>query len=190
MPEHGVEMRTLHAIALCSALAALSGGVAEAQSYAGRPGQHVTRFDVEPHVLFDYGFNRGPGDYGGGFGAGIRFGIPLMRNGPVPSINDSLVLSLGADFTWWSGHHDQNSVWVASDVVIPVMLQWNFYLAPAFSLFPEAGIAVAFPGCGGCGVYAAPGLALGGRIHFSDGGYPALVIRVGFPMGLTAGIAF
>ena len=177
--------------AMASTSALSSARTAEAQSFAGTPGRHVSGFDVEPHFVFGYGFSRGPGDYGGGFGGGIRFGIPLMRNGPVPSINNSLVLSLGADFTWWSGHIDHSNVWVSSEVVIPVMLQWNFYLAPAFSLFPEAGIAIGFAGCGDCGVYVAPGFALGGRIHFSrDAGYPALVIRIGFPVGLTAGIAF
>lgn len=179
---------TLGALAAAGVMAMT--GSAWAQSFAGRPGAHVTGVEVEPQVVVGYGFDRGPG-YTDGFGFGLRLGIPLMANGPITSINDSLALSVGADLVYWNGSYNQNTFWGTSELLIPVMLQWNFYLTRVFSIFPEAGVALGIGGCSDCGFYAAPGFALGARIHL-DGraGYPALVARIGFPAGLTLGVAF
>lgn len=165
-------------------------GTAHAQNFASRAGAHRSRFDVEPHFVLGYGFDRGPG-YGGGGGFGVRFGVPLMANGPISTINNSLVLSFGVDVTYWSGRYARNTFWSTSEVLFPLMLQWNFYLTPYFSLFPEVGAAFGLGGCDGCAFYAAPGFAVGGRVHF-DGraGYPAFVFRLGFPTGITLGVVF
>ena len=186
-------MTTRHSALLGISIAAIifgaTAGTAHAQSFASRHGAHTSRFDVEPHFVLGYGFDRGSG-YSSGYGFGVRFGVPLMPHGPT-NLNNSLVLSFGADVTYWNSRFQHNTFWGTSEVIVPIMLQWNFYLSRWFSFFPEAGVAVGIGGCAGCAFFAAPGFALGGRVHF-DGraGYPALVFRIGFPVGFTVGIAF
>lgn len=183
-------MNTPHKILLSVVTAAAlsaAAGTASAQNFAGRHGAHTSRFDVEPHFVLGYGFDRGPG-YTDGVGFGLRLGVPLLPHGPL-AINNSLVLSFGADLTYWSGPFQRDTFWRTSEVIFPFMLQWNFYLTPWFSIFPEIGAAFGSGGCGACAFFALPGVAFGARIHL-DGraGYPALVFRVGFPSGFTAGI--
>jgi hypothetical protein len=162
--------------------------MAPAYGYGEYYGGHSDGFDIEPHLILGYGFDRGPG-YTDGFGFGVRFGAPLVPGGILAGVEDSLALSFGADLTYWSGSYQSNTFWATSEVLFPVMLQWNFYLTRAFSIFPEGGVAFGLGGCSTCAFYAAPGLALGARIHF-DGraGYPAFVFRIGFPSGITLGI--
>src|SRR6478735_6628979 len=76
-------------------LAALSIVTLEAPARADtliikNPGDHPKYyFEAEPHLVL--GFIDPPGYAAGtGFGAGFRGSIPLMRNGFVPSINNSI----------------------------------------------------------------------------------------------------
>ncbi len=175
-------------IASATALAALTK-LRTAYAYGGQDGLHASGMDVEAHVIFGYGFERGPG-YAGGFGLGLRFGVPIVPRGLLSSVRDSLVLSFGADYIYWAGSSQPSTFWSDSEIVAPVVLQWNFYLSPSLSVFPEAGVAVGVGGCPGCLLYALPDIALGMRVHFDgESGYPALVIRVGFPVGITLGVA-
>ncbi len=157
-------------------------------AHAQGRGGHVSKVDIELHGVFGYGWRAA--DQGENFGLGVRVGIPLIPNGPIRSINNSLVLGLGADVVFWSGYNGR-AFFDTSTVIIPAVIQWNFYIAPIFSIFPEVGVAFATGGCYGCGFGAWPGIALGGRIHFNnDAGYPAFTFRLGFPTGLTLGVSF
>ncbi len=158
---------------------------AEAQAIIGQPGRHGMHVEVEPHLILNwYGVGWGGGGYGAGWGAGVRVGIPLMTNGPIASINNSLALGLGLDalvYSWgdrWSRYGFGGAI----EPVLSVNLQWNFYLFGAFSLFLEGGVAAGLGFCGSeCGFWVWPGLALGGRVHFGGrADLPSLTFRFGF----------
>src|SRR4051812_49362509 len=61
------------------------------------PGDHPRyAFEAEPHLVL--GFIDPPGYANGtGFGVGFRGSIPLVRNGFVPSINNSVAIGFGID---------------------------------------------------------------------------------------------
>lgn len=183
-------MKRLLATAAVGSGLVLASGSASAQSIIEQPNNHQTKVDVEVHGVFGYSWHRGWYDrgywVGGGWGVGVRVGVPLMPNGPVRTINNSLMLNLGGELLFWSYYYGWDQ---AMELVAPLALQWNFYLLPAFSLFLEGGLALGVAGCCGFGFW--PGLALGGRVHFNGrADYPALVFRVGFPVGFTLGVAF
>ena len=176
-------------------LAASSAG---AQSFVHRPGDHASGLEVELHGIIAYsvwGNATAPG-------VGLRFGIPLMRNGFIGSINNGVALGIGADLYFWPDWVDQGHVHAfRTGLSVPVMLQWSFYLAEHFSFFIEGGVAATFGfwdgyynDCGSGAVvlcYLTPGAAIGGRWHWTGGArYPAFTFRVGFPSGLTLGISF
>lgn len=173
-----------------TALVLGTAGEASAQMIISSPGAHENKVEIEPHLTW--------AGYYGGLGVGLRVGIPLIPNGPVQTINNSLALSLGGDFFFYS--YGRGGYFGAAALTIPVMLQWNFYLHGVFSLFVEGGVAADFyfyhrgVGCGdfdyGCSFGIWPGLALGGRVHFNGrAGYPALTFRFGFPAS-SIGISF
>jgi hypothetical protein len=167
----------------------LAAGSASAQSIIEQPGNHASKVDVEVHGILGSRFWGNGG--GWGWGAGVRVGIPLMANGPIRTINNSFNLNVGGEVLFWSDYWGRG--WGgAMEFVVPVEVQWNFYLLPALSLFAEGGIAFDFSTCGAyCGFGVWPGVAVGARIHFNGrADYPALVVRAGFPVGLTLGVAF
>lgn len=167
------------------------------------PGDHPDyTVEIEPHGLIGFGFR-----YGGvGIGAGARFSIPIVKNGFIPSINNSVAVSFGADFMHYGGCvGDFNDVDIdcsANYLFFPVALQWNFYVASKWSVFGEPGI-VPFYGfyddvCGngpgqlkGCNdpshFSVAPALYVGGRYHFNE--HTALTMRIGYP-DFSIGVSF
>lgn len=165
---------------------------AQAQAIIGHPGQHGTKTEIELHGILNYGCGWNH-CWGGAWGLGARIGIPLMPNGPVPSINNSLALGIGLDalvYTW--GDRWNRGFGAALEPVVSVNAQWNFYFFGAFSMFLEGGVAAGFGFCGSeCGFWLWPGLALGGRVHFSGrADYPTLTFRFGFPTGFNLGVSF
>src|SRR6202035_3588019 len=74
-----------------------------------------------------------------GFGVGGRFSIPIVQNGFVPQINNSVAISFGADILYF------NSCWYHGDcsatfLNFPVVMQWNFFVAQRWSVFGEPGL--------------------------------------------------
>jgi len=172
-------------------LVALAAGPARADDTINRPGNHPAYdFEAEPHLLLSDG---GPWGYYGGLGLGVRFGIPIVSNGFVSTINNSVAISFGVDWAhsdWWCGNNQFNC---ASDsFVIPVTLQWNFYVAQRWSVFGEPGLAFYHAFCdgpgGACGGFLSPALYIGARYYFTDA--VALNMRLGFPSGLSIGLSF
>lgn len=129
---------------------------------------------VRPEVHLDLGFHAD-------IGFGMRIDIPIVQDGLIASANDDLAISPGADLLFDDGH-----VWVG----IPVALQWNFYIKQEWSVFPEIGLAVLFGEHhrhhDDVGVDFL--LAVGGRYHWSSRN--AVVLRIGWPIGLNVGITF
>ena len=130
---------------------------------------------VRPEVHLNLAFH-------GDIGFGMRVDIPIVREGLLLSARDELALSPGADLLF-----DDGEIWAA----VPVALQWNFYLERRWSVFPEVGLAVLFGHHHrrhGDGVGVDFLLAVGGRYHFNDRN--ALVLRIGWPVGVQFGVTF
>ena len=185
------------ALALAASLSTLLAAEgANAQSFFGTPYAHEARFNLELHGIVNYSF------WGEAFspGVGLRFQIPLLRNGFVRSVNNSVYLGIGLDAFFYTSWYRDPSTNFHGSLQVPIMLTWNFHLAPRFTLFLEAGVAPTFgfwngyydncnANVGWC--YLTPGAAIGGHVHFrAPASYPAFTFRVGFPTGLTLGITF
>jgi len=170
-----------------------------------QPGNHPDYgFELEPHLLLGVG---APGRVrGGGFGLGVRGSIPIVDNGFVPTINNSVAISFGLDWVRYSGYeygyrgcynnkgngnfcpYYDDSV---THVWIPVTLQWNFWLSQHWSVMGELGPSLRYTsgyyGDSGFGLDNPLALYVGGRWHFSD--RAALTLRLGFPTS-SVGVSF
>jgi hypothetical protein len=158
------------------------------------PGDHPAyAFEAEPHVLLGWDDVYASD----GFGVGARFSIPIVDNGFVPSINNSVAIGFGLDLL----HYDScwyNAACSANYIHIPVVMQWNFFVAQRWSVFGEPGLVI-FHGffedcppqvnCPGRPRVTSlePALYLGGRYHFND--KMSLTMRVGFP-SISVGLSF
>jgi len=161
-----------------------------------RVGDHPAyNFEIEPHVLVSW-----DGIYGDvGFGAGVRAAIPIVDNGFIPNINNSVAIGFGLDFLHYDG------CWYGGDcsanyIFIPVVLQWNFYVAKRWSVFGEPGLFFFHgfiadcpnnggPRCpGGPRVTSVdPAFYVGARYYIND--KMTLTMRVGFP-SFSVGLSF
>jgi hypothetical protein len=169
---------------------------ARADDTIKHPGQHPAyNVEIEPHLLLGLG-----GAYGaGGYGIGARFSIPVVDNGFVDEINNSVAISFGLDLM----HYDR--CWYAGNcsadyLDFPVVMQWNFYVARRWSVFGEPGLVFYHGFVGDCpantqclnysaphSTFLEPAIYLGGRYHISD--KYALTMRVGFP-SVSVGVSF
>jgi hypothetical protein len=179
----------------CAALLPCIERIACADDTIKRPGDHPQyAVELEPHALFGWG-----GVYGtGGYGLGARFAIPVLRNGFVPTINNSVAVSFGLDWVhydncWFGGSCSANYF------DLPVAMQWNFYVAQRWSVFGEPGAVVYFGTLSDCTLPAnlcsnrpaasgvQPAIFLGGRYHLSDNA--SLTMRIGYPT-FSFGVSF
>ncbi len=175
-----------------------------AQSIIKQPDNHPHyAFELEPHLIVTpFDAPDFPSD--GGWGVGVRGSIPILQNGFVPSINNSVAIGFGLDWV----HYDlapyrggcarfeatANNVPVCVDaggngsanyLYVPVVMQWNFWLHPRWSVFGEPGLAFSHHSGGGLGVE--PDFAVGGRFHINDS--IGLTLRLGYP-ATTFGVSF
>ena len=175
--------------ALITALPATAA--AQEQSTIKNPGAHPDYIvEVEPHFALAYA---PPFD---GVGVGGRVNFPVLKNGFIPSINNNVAVGAGLDWVHGNGCYGfycrgADSFWV------PVVMQWNFFLSPHWSVFAEPGVAIAhasrsalcagrdafgnpvYVDCGDSVTSPEPVLTVGGRFHVSD--RFALTMRVGYP---------
>jgi hypothetical protein len=172
----------------------LSTSQSAAESIIRNPNPPRYKVEIEPHFdvgMWDYGF--------GGYGFGARFSIPIMSPGFVKSINDSVAIGFGGDFVHYGNYH-----WACAGTVcpsadfwslyVPVVLQWNFWLTEAWSVFGEPGVVFRdrISGCPDgldCGSSWAvwPTFSVGARWMFVDG--LSLTLRAGWPQGLSVGLS-
>jgi hypothetical protein len=198
-------------LSLVFAVVALGGeGIARADDTIKTPGDHPKyAVEIEPHLLWGWThYNYAPND---GFGAGVRFSIPIVENGFVSSINNSVAISFGADwlhysgancYYYWDPHYKGNCYYVGESnfLFFPVAMQWNFFVARKWSVFGEPGLAIYhgfFDYCGNappgtpCSNPTATGIDFafyaGGRYHFSD--HVSLTMRIGYPT-FSVGVSF
>lgn len=179
--------------ALLSAALTCYAGAASAQ--IREPGNHLAyTLELEPHLVVQY--DRKWGARGTGLGPGLRATLPIIKNGPIPQINNSLGIGLGVDWAIFTGCEGQpNSADCAvNQFWIPVVAQWNFFFTPVVSTFAELGAAVTHRrlsyskncpfltenSCEGSDLELfQPVLFVGGRFSFSK--TAGLLVRVGTP---------
>jgi hypothetical protein len=193
------------------ALASAGTGTARADDTIKRPGDHPHYpVEIELHGVWSWThYDYAPND---GFGLGARFSIPIVENGFIPSINDSVAIGFGVDWVHYSGsncydygfdphyHGPCYDVGDANYLFFPVVMQWNFFVAHQWSVFGEPGLVIYhgfFDYCAGAPAGAACGnptstgvdfaLYVGGRYHIND--HLALVLRIGYPT-FSFGVSF
>lgn len=145
---------------------------ADEQLLIKSPSEHPTyRFDAEPHGLVGFG------PFGRDFlpGVGFRGTVILVQQGFIPNINNSVGIGFGADFFVPRRG--------AVAIVLPVVMQWNFWLSTHWAVFGEPGVAVGV----GNRDFIAPIFAVGGRYHFNE--RVALTMRLGYPYA-SVGVSF
>lgn len=185
------------AIALLSGLP-LAATDARADDTILHPGDHPTYgFELEPHGTFGWG---GPYGTDGGFGLGARAAIPIVKNGFVPTINNSVAISFGLDWVHY-GCFDSLASCSADYLEFPVTMQWNFYVSRHWSVFGEPGLYIYHGFFSNCFLFndrlacpseptqtgVLPAFYAGARYHFSD--KISITMRFGYPT-LSVGVSF
>src|SRR5690349_21591184 len=95
-------MSTSRVVAAAAFLTVLGIGTdAGAQSIIKSPGDHPDyKFELEPHLNFGW-TNRYYSSTG--LGLGVRGTIPIVQNGFIPGLNNSVGISFGLDWLRYSG---------------------------------------------------------------------------------------
>jgi hypothetical protein len=186
-------------LAGCAAVLGLlsSSGNALADDTIKNPGDHPSySVEVEPHLLvgFDNIY------YNNGYGIGARFGIPIVENGFVPSINNSVAIGFGVDFLHYDYCYVRGVNCSANALLFPVVMQWNFYVAQKWSVFGEPGLYFYkfFFDSGACdniripcseptAFGLRPAVYVGARYYFSE--HITLTMRIGYPT-FSIGVSF
>lgn len=84
-----------------------------------------------------------PWSYGFGFGLGARYGIPVVKDGFIPTLNDSFSIEFGGDL-WYANYGVLSSSYGYTGLAIPVEGQWSFHLTPKFTAYAKLGLGWAF----------------------------------------------
>jgi hypothetical protein len=170
-------MLSFRAVAAVSALpvllvvAAPQAARADEHSIIKQYGEHPNYFfEAEPHAILGFGY---PFDNGNFAGLGFR-GSFHLTNGFVKGINDSVAIGVGLDFAPGFGGY----------FLVPVVMQWNFWLSTHWSVFGEPGLAFT----------NAPRTAIDPFVFFAGGRYNfteniALTVRIGYPE-FSVGVSF
>lgn len=115
------------------------------------PGAHANySVELEPHAVLWWRDRSGNWDSTMGLGLGLRAAIPIVKNGFVRSINNSVAIGFGADWgryghqCWGQDQRRLSGDCVNNEFWFPVVMQWNFYLTKAFSVFGEPGVAIRY----------------------------------------------
>lgn len=180
------------AFALCFALAAQAAEPPPSEpvntnNALRQPGSLLDASGQRRHHLlsiyagFPYSYWRGV--YGFPLGVSLRYMLPLLHNGFVAELNDSLNLEFGADAAFFGGGP------FGGFLAIPVELMWALHFVPRVAGYIKLGVALDFNFASYC--YAtnlcrtpwAPGAypigAIGGWYRFSDNLY--IRIEAGYP---------
>jgi len=164
----------------------------ETKAQIKSPGAHqMYSVELEPHGLVQWDVDPGNDE---GIGLGMRASIPVIDNGPVSTINNSLAIGFGLDWAW-SGDCGRYDDCDAHNISLPVVVQWNFFFTPVVSAFVELGFAIVFETWDedylpryDDDFDVDPGLyfLIGPRFTFGD---VAIPIRIGWP-NLSIGVSF
>jgi hypothetical protein len=143
--------RPLTALLASAAFGLVFAASNSASAQIKQPGAHP-RYSVEldPHLVlaWDGPFNNHFDDEG--IGLGLRATIPIIEQGPIKKINNSLGIGFGGDFIFYGDGHCRYGRWDYQDdcsgtsLFLPVVAQWNFWLTPSISVFGEPGLAIRY----------------------------------------------
>jgi hypothetical protein len=160
------------------------------------PGRHPNySFDAEPHLVLGF-FDNGPSD--DGLGLGFRGTIPIVDNGFISSINNSVGIGFGIDWLHYEddGCFNRRGDLVCPDddyefdaFVLPVVLQWNFWLSENWSVYGEPGLAIEIQDDDyyDDDIDIDPAFYVGGRFLITQD--VALMMRLGHP-SFSFGVSF
>jgi hypothetical protein len=155
------------AVAVLASTSARAAEHSIIKEYGEHPGY---TFEAEPHLSLGFGY---PFDRGNTLAVGFR-GTFHITDGFVKSINDSIGVGVGIDFAPAN----------AGYFIVPVVMQWNFWLSTHWSVFGEPGVAIT----NGYNSAILPFVFYaGGRFHFTE--RVALTIRLGYP-DIAVGVSF
>jgi hypothetical protein len=190
---------------VCASAALTIASPAGAENLIKSPGDHPDyHVELEPHVLFGVAELYGAT----GLGVGLRASIPIVQNGFVPQINNSVAISFGLDWTHYGDCYyfdrrngrDIGYGCGANYFIFPVAMQWNFWFTEHWSAFGEPGLYIYHgvfdanycdPNFQFCGYPTATGVDfafwVGGRYHFND--KVSLTMRIGYP-SFSFGVSF
>jgi hypothetical protein len=199
-------------VVLCAAMAvvALTARSARAEDMIiKRPGDHPAySVEIEPHLTLAFFI---PSAGSSGIGLGGRFTIPVVKNGFVSSINNSVGIGFGLDWIHYNGcYRSWGNPYACANLetfLLPVVMQWNFFLSTHWSVFGEPGLAITINSYGTCVDFYVDNrgnrvdcgprpssvgvnpfvLFVGGRYHFSE--TTALTMRLGWPYA-SIGVSF
>jgi hypothetical protein len=138
----------LGALVACAALTLPD--TASARSVIKQPGAHPKySVELDPHLVIGWGgWFPGPLD-NEGFGLGFRATIPIVEQGPIKKINNSMGIGFGGDFLFYGNDNCRYGRFrqfgydcSGTALVLPVVLQWNFWLTDVISVFGEPGLAI------------------------------------------------
>jgi hypothetical protein len=196
----------LLAAAFTLALAQPAAAQSTIKQYGARPSYGV---ELEPHLAIGWIDPPGVGT-GAGLGLGGRATFEILGHGFIPHLNNSVGIGVGLDWIHYegdgtgprgtcthfvpgpagtnictqvsgSGNDNTDYLW------IPVVLQWNFWLAKRWSAFGEVGAAFRLDDMHTFGF--SPILTwAGGRFHLSD--KATLTMRLGLPFFITPYVTF
>ena len=169
--------KLLAAALLATALASAAPAAAQVNINTPHHGHRPMQLDL--HGGFTW--------WGFGFAGGARFGIPIVENGFIDSLNNAFYINFGADFYFIRNRHGGRDAYDPG-FGIPVTAHWEFYFSETWSLFGEIGANVFFHPAflrGDRGFFEHDYLgawfigAVGARLHIGD--HFGLVLRVGNP---------
>lgn len=167
---------------------------ARADDTIKHPGDHPDyKVEVEPHALLGWDDIYATG----GIGLGGRFTIPLVHNGFIDTINNSVGIGFGLDVMHYDNCRYRGIGCSANYLQVPVVMQWNFFVHSAWSVFGEPGLFFYHGFLGDCGPGGPcdqpsvngvrPALYIGGRYHISE--TVSLTMRIGWP-SFSFGVSF
>jgi hypothetical protein len=134
----------------CAALAAVSlslvAGSAHAQDEGGgksavrQPGGLLDRSSQERSPMLSF-FGILPWWYGFGAGVGARYTLPIVPNGFINEVNDSVELEFGGD-VWFANYGFGNLDVGYTGLAIPAEGRWTFHITPKFSAYAKVGVGL------------------------------------------------
>ena len=219
LKQHGTKRAGVVSVAACVGIVAWTCAEGSAAAQIKSPGAHPHYgVEVEPHVVLQWG-DHPWGHSKDGWGLGARATIPIIEDGPIGKINNSMGIGFGldwahfSDYCWdyWYRGDPVNSPYAnekctANTLWFPVVLQWNFWIHKSISVFAEPGLAIVHRSWdvwwhdGGCAAgwckradsetTVEPLLLFGGaRFHIND--RSAVTLRIGWPyLSLGASLFF
>src|SRR6185436_1184958 len=112
-----------------------------------RQSQSHPDIEISPHLVLQC--DDEPAWDDDGIGLGLHAGIPVIPQGPITTINNSLVIGFGLD---WAHFDDACGPFAlnpdddcsANDFWLPVYVEWNFFFSELISAFPELGMAIEY----------------------------------------------